>query len=400
MSILGKLFQSGGNPAVLAGLISSDVGQETVNKTIERMLTGGKGPDPYIIRRVEKEPEQAVRINTDAESLQRKTAPPVSYSYPSDLSQDFRMTLEFMDYQRPTPFIAAKEYRKAFIHLPLPRELYDVHSTRVDTRESGMIGAIVDAALTAHAADEMNASGQEAAGGVRGAQAASKAAARAAARGAASGRAVKGILSATLNNENIQRTAEQLLGAALNPNLSVFFGGPNLREFTLTWEFAPHSPEESKEIKAIIRQLRQSSLASMTFENSVGVLSYPQMCQITMKPDHIKYKKAMLRTVNVNYSSNGIPSFFQGTKEPTFIQLSITFVELEYFLSEDFGGATGKDVNDQFVDAGAGLPAATAEALSDLAQGAVGVIGYLFGADTGISNAAADVSAGPENANE
>lgn len=396
MSILGKLLQSGGNPIRLGGLIGLDFSRGVGERTIEKVLSGGKGPDPYISQRVDTAPEKAVRIPNDPVDLSKINTQPVSYSYPSDLSQDFRMTFEFMDYQRPTPFIAAKEYRKAFIHLPLARELYDVHSTRVDTRESGMIGAVVDAALTSHAAEQMETSGQEAAGGVRGAQAA----ARAAARGAQSARAVKGILSATLNNENIQRTAEQLLGAALNPNLSVFFGGPNLREFTLTWEFAPHSAEESKEIKGIVRQLRQSSLASMTFENSVGVLSYPQMCQITMKPDHIKYKKAMLRTVNVNYSSNGIPSFFQGTKEPTFIQLSMTFVELEYFLSEDFGGATGKGVNGQFVDAGQGLPGATTDALADLAAGAVGVVGYLFGADTGITTAAESAAVGPENANE
>lgn len=395
MSILGKLFQSGGNPAVLAGLISSDVGQETVNKTIEKILTGGRGPDPYIIRRVEKKPEPAVRVNTDAESLQRKTAPPVSYSYPSDLSQDFRMTFEFMDYQRPTPLVAAKEYRKAFIHLPLARELYDVHSTRIDTREMGIIGGVADAALSTAAQNEVIPAGGTAAGVAKGAKAVPTGALL---------RKYRGLLAATLSNENINRTAEQLLGAALNPNLSVFFGGPNLREFTLTWEFAPHSPEESKEIKAIIRQLRQSSLASMTFENSVGVLSYPQMCQITMKPDHIKYKKAMLRTVNVNYSSNGIPSFFQGTKEPTFIQLSMTFVELEYFLSEDFGGATGKGVSNQLTDAATNLPAAIGEIAADTAAGVGAAIGYLFGGDTGIQadytkTLEADILK-PENANE
>ena len=63
----------------------------------------------------------------------------------------------------------------------------------------------------------------------------------------------------------------------------------------------------------------------------------------------------MIKAVNVNYAPSGAPSYFGETKEPTLIYLTIEFVEIEYFLSEDFGGDTAKGLNGDLQEIGESL---------------------------------------------
>ena len=63
----------------------------------------------------------------------------------------------------------------------------------------------------------------------------------------------------------------------------------------------------------------------------------------------IGFKHALIENVTINYSPNGIPSFFAGTSLPTFYQVSITLKEIEYFTGEDYGRERGTDKYDELL---------------------------------------------------
>jgi hypothetical protein len=130
----------------------------------------------------------------------------------------------------------------------------------------------------------------------------------------------------------------------------VGFRGPQLRTYDYSWEFSPHNPKESAELKKIINLIHQFSLPSMTYSDSTGILSYPHMVKLSTEPKLHQFKKSMITAVNTHYSPNGIPAFFKGTREPVFIGLSIQFAEIEYLLSEDFGGEGGTGLNADIED--------------------------------------------------
>jgi hypothetical protein len=136
--------------------------------------------------------------------------------------------------------------------------------------------------------------------------------------------------------------AGSYLGSIPNPHMAVFFNGTSMRKHQFEWTFNPRNEKESLDIQKIISKLKANSLPAFS-PLGTAVLQYPFLCQIELEPwhskeqDFIKYKPALLQEVSVNYSPNGIPSFFEGTNLPTFIRLSLSFIETEYFTANDFG---------------------------------------------------------------
>jgi hypothetical protein len=161
-----------------------------------------------------------------------------------------------------------------------------------------------------------------------------------------------GALQSLVPAEQISSAIQQKTGAAPNPNPSVQFQGPVLRDFTLTWAFYPKNPPESATIDKLIRQLKARALPSNNQGNGGAVLNYPHICQLNFYPwdgkgttrgEHghstesiIKIKKCFMSGVNANYNAFGTPGFFEGTQLPISYQLTINFKEIEYLLSGDW----------------------------------------------------------------
>lgn len=158
--------------------------------------------------------------------------------------------------------------------------------------------------------------------------------------------------SAGITPEKITSAIQQSIGVAPNPNPSVQFVGPDLREFTLSWSFYPRTKDESENIDYMIRHLKSSALPSHTFTNSTAILNYPDLCQINFFPwdtggadnqwgwtdkSILRFKKCFLKNVRVSYSEFGNPAFFEGTQLPVAYRLTISFQETEYMLSENWG---------------------------------------------------------------
>lgn len=253
-------------------------------------------------------------------------APKGALKFPPDLGS-YAFVLQFAKYRRPVPLSPSTEVFTQTIYLPLPRELTGGQDMNIQTPETGTFGTMLDAAvLASRTGNVTDGTALSAVDPIM--------------------RAGAGIVGA-LGGEAVVTLGEQSAGATANPNLSVAYKGPVLREFSFTWEFSPNNSKESKTIQKIVEEIQKRSLAAYTVAGTSAYLSYPEMLLVKVLPnaagqigDLMKFKKSMIKSAHFNYAPNGIPSFFKGTKSPQFISLSLSIQEIEYFVSSDYGGSS------------------------------------------------------------
>lgn len=160
----------------------------------------------------------------------------------------------------------------------------------------------------------------------------------------------------TGKDEQYATIYQQMSGMAPNPNPTVAFNGPNLRAFTLQWDFAPQDERESKILKQVITLLKAAALPQNLISGTAAVLVYPWLCQINFYPwdydskgemvtnkwgwgenSPIRIKHCFMTSVSTSYSAAG-PNVFFNDESPAAVRLSISFQEIEYMLSNDYGG--------------------------------------------------------------
>ena len=256
-------------------------------------------------------------------------------------------------YQRPNPFVNSIWTPHTAFHLPLPDGLNDETSVKYSGTDLETVGDFINGDIltgilglgmrnVGTGLSKLISSGAGAAAG-----------ALSGSLGDVVGAAVaEGAANAFPANQ-IQSAFEQTIGMAPNPNPSVAFQGPNLREFQLSWTFFPTNKTESENVFNIIKTLKRSSLPNNTIDNSAAILSYPDMVQLNFFPwdtngsgnpwgwntenSIIRIKKCVMGSVNVDYNPSNVPGFFADTNAPVAIKLSIGFSEIEYLLSDDWG---------------------------------------------------------------
>ena len=263
-------------------------------------------------------------------------------------------------YERPSPFHAGSWEIKTAIHLPLPDILHDDTSVKYSGVELESVGDFVNGNVGSGFAgiasrnvgsvvSKLISAGAGAAAGMITEKLGGTSALGDVMQGAVSEGAANAFPA-----DKIQTAFEQVVKAAPNPNPSVAFQGPNLREFQLSWTFFPRNSTESQNIQNIIKVLKQASLPSNKITKSAAILNYPDMVQLNFFPwdsgsndqQHfwsdrsiIKIKKCVMNNVSVDYNPSNMPGFFAETETPVAIRLSIGFSEIEYMLSHDWGGA-------------------------------------------------------------
>jgi hypothetical protein len=261
-------------------------------------------------------------------------------------------------YERPSPFRNSTWAPHTAFHLPLPDGLNDETSVKYSGTDLETVGDVINGNIGSGllSLGIRNAGGALSSGLSRAAGAA--AGALASIRGNSElGNTIQEAVSQGVANafpaNQIQSAFEQTIGMAPNPNPSVAFQGPNLREFTLAWTFFPTNKIESENVFNIIKTLKRSSLPNNTVDNSAAILSYPDMVQLNFFPwdtggsgnpwgwntenSIIRIKKCVMGSVNVDYNPSNVPGFFADTNAPVAIKLSIGFSEIEYLLSDDWG---------------------------------------------------------------
>ena len=261
--------------------------------------------------------------------------------FPDQLGE-YYMKLDFQSYHRPSPQTKAVFKRFKTIALPVPRDLKETFELNVDGKPQGAAGGFADIGV-----DILRGAGKDAISG-------------------------KFALIYSLAAQALEGTTGDILGQAIgavpNPHLQAIFSGVDLRTHTFQWTFAPRNPQESLNLKAIIKEIKKNSLPSYS-TTGTAALQYPPMVEIMLVPKQlnelITFKKCLVKSVSVNYAPAGLPSFFKGTQEPTMIQLEIQLLETEIQTAKDYGLQPGdrpdglEDLKDMLKDGTSAFDAAT-----------------------------------------
>ena len=252
--------------------------------------------------------------------------------FPNDLidpsaNRNSYMAIQFVEYQRRSifnqPFLSAL----GGVRLPVPNQLAETFNVSYDSsagESNPSIGAGIEAGLQGR-------NGVGSSGNVIGSIASSVTA-------ALGGKAVQTASALGTKAGLDVPQALQLGGLAQNPFLTVLFKSPNFRKHTFSWKLMPNNEQESNTAREIIQTFRSNMLPALAPNAGGTLLTYPNMAIINLYPDETllyKFKPCVVESLTVNYAAGGQPSFFKGTNAPTHIELSISLLEIEYWLKED-----------------------------------------------------------------
>ena len=142
---------------------------------------------------------------------------------------------------------------------------------------------------------------------------------------------------------------KRTLGAVINTNAELLFNGPNLRQFSFTYKFSPRSDGEAKEVRNIIRTLKQGMSAKKA--NNFLFIKSPHTFFLSYQhknQDHPflnKFKECALTALSVNYTPDGnYATYYDGSMIS--YQVTMSFQELEPVFDDDYEGGAGGDQNE------------------------------------------------------
>ena len=135
-------------------------------------------------------------------------------------------------------------------------------------------------------------------------------------------------------------------GAIANPNMELWFDGPELRTFSFQFLLAPRSQEEAKTLIQILRFFKQGMAPIRT--KSRLFLKSPHTFQLSYRnskgQDHKylnKFKECALANFGVNYTPNGNYSTYEDGVMTAY-QMTMTYRELNPIYNDDYGDTGNK----------------------------------------------------------
>ena len=150
----------------------------------------------------------------------------------------------------------------------------------------------------------------------------------------------------------------QTSGSVLSPYLVAAYKGPtDMREHKFTFKFNPHAVEESMVVTAIINEFKSAMLPQTgggdNKTSPSGTFGYPDEFKITYYIDGkelpsnstnpmFNIGRSVLKACDVDYATESVPLFFEGTQFPVSAQMSLTFMELEVMTREKITGSLGQ----------------------------------------------------------
>jgi hypothetical protein len=350
--------------------------------------------------------------------MSEKTSESVKNVGPDSYTGKYYCSIRLFDYKRPKPFESAAEDAKKSINLPIPVQLLDVTASSFAQQDLGIVGDAFNLSMISMAeSGALRALSNIAGLGVAGFGGYRK---------SLLGQVKDEKISADLKNsltKSIGRldkigAGAQLLGSAVNldpaaissaiqqqagvipnPNPSVKFAGPILRDASFTWYLNAKNEDESKRFNYIIKLLKSASLSRNETDGISGVLAFPKLAQINFYPwdnivgndktkpnkwgwsdnSIIRLKRCFITQVNVNYNPTNVPAFFYNDS-PVVIELSIGLKEVEYMTANDWDtdrlefekeytlSDAGSDVVEGLTSALSDAVAAGYKAISDLVK--------------------------------
>jgi hypothetical protein len=136
----------------------------------------------------------------------------------------------------------------------------------------------------------------------------------------------------------IGRAGASVANFASNPYQAVFFTSPNFRTHSFSYTLFAKNKQESDSIRQIIRAFKTAMLPGLP--RTGMFFSYPKVFEIEFRHDDYLFEigTSALTQFDVNYHGEGTASYFDETKAPTNVQISMSFQELNILTSEDVDG--------------------------------------------------------------
>ena len=335
--VFAKGLKKIGLSDAVAGQLSARFGDAFSNGRADDFFKSGTSEQNRVSPKEIENRLLAGEAETTLDAVQKINSTDITQSmvmqFPDQMGH-YYMSLDFQSYERPSPQMQALFKRFRTIQLPIPRDLKENFDLDVNQKaQGGLAGGLADLGT-----DLLRGAGESAGGEFA-------------------------ILYATLAQKFEGSAADALgqsLGAVPNPHLQAIFSGVDLRTHTFQWTFAPRNVQESKNLKAIINEIKKNSLPAYS-TTGTAALQYPPMVEIKLMPwgdGLIKFKKCLIKSVSVNYAPAGLPSFFASQpgdteKYPTMIQLELQMLETEIQTAKDYGlvPSDRSDKLEQFKDA-------------------------------------------------
>jgi hypothetical protein len=132
-------------------------------------------------------------------------------------------------------------------------------------------------------------------------------------------------------------------GLAVNPHLFMLFKQPTFKEYSFSWTFAPKNEQESITLAKIIDYFKFNMLPQAAgglggLGQTMG-LNYPNIAMIKMYPNDLftfRFKPCAVKSVQVDYTGSGAPSFFKRTGAPTIVNFTILLQEIQYNIKDNY----------------------------------------------------------------
>lgn len=299
---------------------------------------------PVSINRI----DAAIRNVSSVESLQ----------FPEDLPEHY-LLLNVFDYSRASTWQLGNLNFVNAMRLPIPLSLTDSNQVSYKDTEIGMglgllanhtrVGEVVQNLMQSQAgmANKLksladlakNTSLPEGALGEAGK--------------AAGGKILTEGLSAADNavGANLSGLAQVLGGYSPNQFLTILLQGPTYKRYRFEWLLSPKNEQESISLKDMVRYLNNYMAPGLALGG--GIFTFPKVFKPAIMPNSrymYKFKPSVLESMTINYTGGGQAAFFRqsanlgdGGSPPESLQLSLSFLELEFWLTGDY-----KDTNDPF----------------------------------------------------
>ena len=150
-------------------------------------------------------------------------------------------------------------------------------------------------------------------------------------------------------NVDLDQFITRQTGAAINPNLELLFGGPQLRTFNFAFNFAPNSTNEAKMVRKIQRWFKQGMLpsrkrATASAESSLFLAS-PNVFRIAYKNHNRRikglnmFKICALTSVQIDFTPDGVFNAYEDSDAvsmPVRSTMGLSFTELTPIFKDDY----------------------------------------------------------------
>lgn len=250
------------------------------------------------------------QVNSEIESKHSNYA---SLRFPMDTGK-YHMSLGISSYNRTNLFSVALNILGS-IKLPLPMQMVDSLSVNYEQQELGSIpGAAVNAAM-----GKINGQGGSLSNIFQ-------------AEGLIATAAVNTLSG--IFGQTVDTTYRAATGLAPNQYMTILLKGPQYKKHEFSWKLSPRNEQESESVRKIIATLQDA--ASPGLKNAFQ-FSFPKIFDIGFNPNPqmlYRFLPAVLENVSVNYAPSGVPSFYRRTEGPDTVELRLSFLELELWLSD------------------------------------------------------------------